>query len=153
MCDISEEFSKVLVEHHQTGRLFPLILVGAGVCLVLLAAWIGDHMDLKDSLYFDLRGESAVGKAERQPDGRYRISYQHPSGGIYARSNQSSLGPQTHKGASRTIRVKYDPRRPELFQPSGMSYFPAALTGALFLSGMALVLRGRRAFLKRRHSK
>lgn len=123
-----------------------------GIGLVVLGGYLAERMNLREALYLDFSGAKAEGAAERQPDGRYRISYRHPSGSIYSRSNQRGLGVQSLRGEEGPIRVRYDPNRPNDFQPAGMSFLPAALAGTFFLAGMAFVLQGRRIALAQRRN-
>ncbi len=130
-------------------RFLPFLFLIAGVGLVLLGAYIGQHVQLKEKIWLDIRGVRAAGEAFLQENGQYRIRYQEPgTGAIYARSNQKGLGPQRINGQSGDITVRFDPAHPQIFQPFGISLLPGVSSLVLFITGMALVLRGRRLLIR-----
>ena len=118
----------------------------AGIGLVAAASYLAHWAELGGKLELDFRGVRVTGQADPAEDGVRRISYHHPSGGIYATRYKGSLGLQ-RVGEKGEITVAYDPQHPTQFQPAGLSYLPGAVAGGLFLVGMWLVFRARRLLL------
>lgn len=126
---------------------WPLIYAAVGMALVLLASYLAERANLRQSLPLDLRGQTASGTAERKADGAYRISYKHPDGSIQAREARW-LGFQRIDGDEGSIDIRFSLDGPGRFQPMGISILPTAAAGIVFITGMLLVFRGRHVALQ-----
>ncbi len=120
-----------------------MLSLSIGTILVILAALAADRLEIRDLLKTDLSGKTISGTIEKHGSW-WRVTYHHPSGSIYTR-NWHTLPGNISPGAeqSHSIRLRYNPRSPEQFQPLGASIKPALATLFLFLCGMVLVLRAR----------
>ena len=147
MCSISGSVSLPLAEdaaNHRTARRTFLLTLFSGAALVLIAGFLGERLELGRCLPLDVNGVTAQGEATRGADGEYRIRYIHPSGAIYARGPEKTLGIQRIDGVTGSVWIRYSAEEPSRFQPYGVSLLPGVLALLLFLTGMALVLRSRR---------
>ncbi|MBI4559447.1 MAG: hypothetical protein HY706_17810 [Candidatus Hydrogenedentes bacterium] len=118
-----------------------------GAVLVGAAAYLAERWDLGTKLELDLWGARASGTLEPLDGRSYRLSYTHPSGGIYSRR---ILRPELRMDKERMeIVVAYDATQPDRFQPADISYWPGAFAALLLITGMMFILQGRRKLLRR----
>jgi hypothetical protein len=125
-------------------------LVVGGVCFVGVAALVGRFTDLSPKLKLDVAGERIQGMVESTGDGVYRLRYKHPGGDIHSCRYTGGFGLQPVEGEASEITVAFAMDRPDLFQPAGVSYIPAGITGLLFVAGMSCVLHARHVMVKMR---
>ena len=135
------------IKHPWRVYVRPVGYMLTGVLLILTTGVIAERSALPEALLLDYSGDTAIGEAELQSDGTYRIRYTTSDGGIYARTRIKTLGSQSTATDDNTITIRFNPRNPAQFQPEGLSYLPAGFAFLTFFTGMALLLRGRRDLL------
>lgn len=128
-----------------------LMLIGAA-CLAG-ALVIAQLTGLNQKLQLELDGERVVGTAEWTDEGVVFLRYEHPTGTVYRRRYDGGFGWQRPEAPKANVTLVYDPQRPNDFQPVGLWYFPGAAATIVFVMGLSLVLRGRKAMLGRREEK
>jgi hypothetical protein len=136
----------------------PLVVLILGVAMVFIGALLAERIHLWESLQRSLSGESEweqiEGSAERLEDGRLRIRYTHPNGGIYTRTVEAEW--LTSGVESGEVVVLYDPEDPDDFRLQTPLMLWGVAAFILLVGGLVLVLYARRMmrtfFLQRAQS-
>ena len=123
----------------------PMLWAASGGLLLVMAFIIAHGTDLPAKVHLDLDGVRVQGTAEPVAQDQWRLRYKHEDGAIIARQYSGGFGWQTPTPPDHAVSIVYDPANPHSFQPLGLSYVPGAITAALFIASLYLLLRVRKA--------
>lgn len=121
-----------------------MALLVVGVALVTAGAWVGQRNDVYRRLSLEIRGTRGMATAEPLGADTYRLRLPLESS-IYTRMYKGELpGGSAGINAAFSIPVVFEPSNPTHFMPLGLPHIATAVSGLLFVLGMACALTARR---------